>query len=173
MATVKQGHSGSNGITRLTGFLLSPLFFFVGMPASAQSATLVVCGAETGRVYLRENPRAASMDANRTLSNGTIVQAYQNRNGYALVETNNGSSGWVTQRYLCEQSQMPSFSSYICGAETGRVYLRRRPDSSSQDAARTVVNGTGVEIDDYQDGFTLVTTEEGRSGWITDRYVCY
>ena len=60
---------------------------------------------------------------------------------------------------------------YVCGAETGKVYLRSQPKSSSQNANRTLVNGSAVVIQSTQNGFVYVTSDKGK-GWITQRYVC-
>jgi SH3-like domain-containing protein len=150
--------------------LLGQVFWLQG-PALGQNA-LTVCGAETGRVYLRDRPSNASQNANRTLANGTPVQGYEYRNGFVFVETVNGSSGWVTERYLCGGSPVGGSPSYICGAETGRVYLRDRPSNASQNANRTLSNGTAVSTEGYSNGFFLVETMDGMRGWVTERYVC-
>ncbi|QUS61687.1 SH3 domain-containing protein [Synechocystis sp. PCC 7339] len=150
--------------------LLGQVFGVQG-PALGQNA-LTVCGAETGRVYLRARPSNASQNANRTLRNGTPVQGYEYRNGFVFVETANGSSGWVTERYLCGGSPVGGSPAYICGAETGRVYLRARPSNASQNANRTLSNGTAVSTEGYSNGFFLVETMNGMRGWVTERYVC-
>jgi SH3-like domain-containing protein len=150
--------------------LLGSIFGLSG-PALGQNA-LTVCGAETGRVYLRDRPSNASQNPNRTLANGTPVQGYEYRNGFVFVETANGSSGWVTERYLCGGSPVGGSLSYICGAETGRVYLRDRPSNASQNANRTLSNGTAVSTEGYSNGFFLVETTDGMRGWVTERYVC-
>ena len=150
--------------------LLSQILF-VAPPAQAQTP-MEVCGAETGRVYLRARPSNASQNPNRTLANGTPVQAYEYRNGFVSVRTNNGASGWITQRYLCGVSSTDVSPSYICGAETGRVYLRARPSNASQNANRTLRNGTEVSMEGYSNGFVLVETMDGTRGWVTERYVC-
>ncbi|AIE74776.1 hypothetical protein D082_22480 [Synechocystis sp. PCC 6714] len=145
--------------------------WFLQAPALAQRA-LTICGAETGRVYLRDRPSNASQNANRTLSNGTSVQGYEISNGFIFVQTANGSSGWVTERYLCGSSSFGGYPSYICGAETGRVYLRDRPSNASQNANRTLSNGTAVSTESNSNGFFLVETINGLRGWVTERYVC-
>ena len=150
--------------------LLSQILF-VCAPAQAQTP-MTVCGAETGRVYLRAQPSNASQNAKRTLSNGTPVQAYEYRNGFVSVRTSNGASGWITERYLCGGSPFGGEPSYICGAETGRVYLRQRPNNASQDANRTLANGTAVSTENYSNGFVLVETINSMRGWVTERYVC-
>lgn len=143
---------------------------FVASPGQAQTP-MTVCGAETGRVYLRTQPHNSSQNANRTLSNGTPVQAYEYRNGFVSVRTPNGTAGWITERYLCGESSGGS-PSYICGAETGRVYLRAKPSNASQNANRTLSNGTEVITEDYSNGFVLLETMDGMRGWVTERYVC-
>jgi len=143
----------------------------VAPPASAQTP-MTVCGAETGRVYLRPRPSSTSQNPHLTLSNGTSVYAYQRRNGFIYVSTGNGPSGWITERYLCGGSPVGGSPSYICGAETGRVYLRDRPSNASQNANRTLRNGTAVSTESYSNGFFLVETMNGMRGWVTERYVC-
>ena len=84
--------------------------------AKAQVVKGYVCGAETGRVYLRSQPNSSSQNANRTLPNGSPVWFSQFRNGFLYVESNIGN-GWITERYICYDTAPTEYSSsYICGA---------------------------------------------------------
>ncbi len=69
--------------------------------APEQYSNSYICGAETGTVYFRTQPKGSSQSANRTLSNGTSVDILQYRNGFALVSVGNVATGWVTERYVC------------------------------------------------------------------------
>jgi hypothetical protein len=101
----------------------------------------------------------------RTVSpNGSPVWFSQSRNGFLYVESNIGN-GWITERYICYDTAPTEYSrSYICGAETGKVYFRTQPKSSSQSANRTLSNGTSVDILEYRNGFALVRIGNGATG---------
>lgn len=156
----------------LSSVLLVANYGGFSTPVNAQVAKGYVCGAETGRVYLRSQPTASSKNANRTLPNGSPVWFSQSRNGFLWVESNIGT-GWITERYVCyDTNPQVETRSYICGAETGKVYFRNQPKSTSQNAKRTLSNGTPVDILQYRNGFALVQIKNGATGWVTERYVC-
>jgi hypothetical protein len=155
-----------------SSILLTVDLTFYPESVKAQVVKGYVCGAETGKVYLRSQPKSSSQNANRTLANGSPVWFSQSRNGFLYVESNIGN-GWITERYICyDTAPAESSSSYICGAETGKVYFRTQPKNSSQSANRTLSNGTVVDILEYRNGFALVRIGNGATGWVTERYVC-
>jgi hypothetical protein len=91
-----------------------------------------------------------------------------------LISVNHGLNGWITEKYICQSSPPPSNqkTSFVCGAETGRVYLRPQPNSASMNSKQTLANETLVQIHEYRNGYVLVETLNGMTGWVTEQYIC-
>jgi hypothetical protein len=155
--------------------VLAVSFLTISIPVHAQGTSRAyICGAETGKVYLRSEPNSSSMNSKRILVNGTSVKTGKYRKGFIFVTTNNGMNGWITEKYICQSSPPHSNqkTSFVCGAETGRVYLRPQPNSASMNSKQTLANETPVQIHEYKNGYVLVETLNGMTGWVTEQYIC-
>lgn len=109
----------------------------------------------------------------RTLSKGTKVTALGKNNGFYLVQTSNGTQGYVSSKYL-STSKVSGGSSSSSSSTTKTVtasYVNMREGGGlSYDVVRVLPRGTKVTVLKKGNYWTRVSYK-GTTGWIKNTYL--